>query len=81
MATGGKPCDTSPWPSPHSTHLIRPAATFSPSDAEKEFILWDDDPGRCPGFFPTWHDKKEFVENGAEVKLEIFGNCGMLAGT
>jgi hypothetical protein len=26
-------------------HLIRPSATFSPSDAEKEFILWDDYPG------------------------------------
>jgi hypothetical protein len=27
-----------------AVHLIRPAATFSPSDAEKEFILWDDFP-------------------------------------
>ncbi len=28
----------------NQTHLIRSAATFSPSDAEKEFILWDDFP-------------------------------------
>jgi hypothetical protein len=42
------------WPDGLRRHLIRPAATFSPSnppssdfgatDAEKEYILWDDFP-------------------------------------
>jgi hypothetical protein len=44
-------------------------------------ILWDDDPGRYPGlFFQHGTMKRSSWKNGAEVKLEIFGNCGMLAG-